>query len=386
MTDHSTPNNPSADKTTAGDGTAGLSRRQMLLGLGSIGALAVGAAACGDVSTPGSGPKGGSGGKLELTMFVFLGGDLGKMPKEFAQEWQSSHPNVRLKIYEESNQVGYPKMVSAKKTNAKRPLVHLGFFNAQTTEQGVLDEMWHPLDYAALKNAADIRDIAKRDDQFGIGIGTDQIGLLYNTEKFGGKPSSWQELWDSSNRGKVTMFGFPWYAVFAAAHLNGGGLDDMEPGWRAWEENAKNIRTLVTSNPQYLNVLSSGSAPLTGYFNGTGKQWIASGAPLRYVPPAEGAVPVPVNLQVASGQSDAQLEACQEIVDAMISPKWCARWAETSVEVPANTKATLPDDLASLPAFKDTTIDQLLPVDYAIVGKNQSAWTDRWNRDIVSRI
>ncbi|HEX5997122.1 MAG TPA: extracellular solute-binding protein [Jiangellales bacterium] len=364
-----------------------VTRRRLLAGLGALGAATLGAAACGDVTTGGGSGGGSSGGKkLELTMFVFLGGDLGKMPKEFADEWQADHRNVTLKLYEQSNQVGYPKMVAQKQTDPTKPLVNLGFFNAQTTEQGILDQMWAPLDYAAMTNATDVRQQFKRDDGYGIGIGSDQIGLLYNTQKLTPKPTSWQALWDPANRGKVTLFGFPWYAVFAAAKLNGGGLDDMEPGWRAWQENAKNIRTLVTSNPEYLNVLASGTAPLTGYFNGTGNQWIAGGAPLEYVPPDEGAISVPVNLQVVAGQDSDHLAACHEIVDAMLSPKWCSRWAETSIEVPANTKSSLPSHLAGLPAFSEATVEKMLRVDYAIVGKNQSAWTDRWQRDVVTRM
>jgi putative spermidine/putrescine transport system substrate-binding protein len=362
-----------------------VTRRSLLRGLGALGAVTLGATACGKVSTGGAG-NGTGGKKLNLTMFVFLGGDLGKMPKQFADEWHSSHPNVTIKLYEQSNQVGYPKMVAQQKTDPANPLVNLGFFNAQTTEQGILDKMWAPLEYPAMKNAADIREQFKRADHYGIGIGADQIGLLYNAGKLGTKPTSWASLWDPANRGKVTLFGFPWYVVFAAAKLNGGGLDNLEPGWKTWQDSAKNIRTLVTSNPQYLNVLASGTAPLTAYFNGTGNQWIAGGAPLEYVPPDEGAVAVPVNLQAVAGQSSSQLEACQEIIDAMLSPKWCGTWAETSIEVPGNAKSALSAKLAALPAFAAANVDRMLTVDYAVVGKNQSAWTDRWQRDVVTRI
>lgn len=365
--------------------TTTLSRRGLLEGLGLVGLASVGLAACGDVSSPGS-SGGGSGGKLELTMFVFLGGDLGVMPKEFAEEWESSHPNVKLNIYEESNSVGYPKMVARRSTNPDAPLVHFGFFNAQTTEQGILDKMWTPLDYAALTNAADIRDTFKREDQVGIGIGADQIGLLYNEDALGSAPESWASLWDPEFRGKVSFFNFPWYAVYMAAVAQGGGLDDMDPGFALWAEQAENIRTIVTANPEYQNVLASGTAPLTAYFNGTGHQFINGGAPLTYAPSDEGAIPVPVNLCMVDGLSDDEQEAATEVIDEMLSPKWCARWAETSIEIPANEKATLPSDLADLPAFSEETVAGLQQIDYAIVGQNTADWTDRWTQDVVSKI
>jgi len=264
--------------------------------------------------------------------------------------------------------------------------VHFGFFNAQTTEQGILDKMFTKLDYSAIKNAADVRDVFKRQDQYGIGIGADQIGLLYNAAKLGSSPQSWAELWDPKNQGKVSFFNFPWYAVYMAAKAAGGGLDNMDPGFAVWAEHAKNIRTIVTANPEYQNVLASGTAPLTAYFNGTGHQFIKAGAPLTYAPSTEGPIPVPVNLCVVDGISDDEKAATTEIIDAMLDPKWNAQWAATSIEVPANQKATLPPDLASLPGFSESAIAKLQTIDYAAVGKNTSAWSDRWKREVQAKM
>src|SRR6185503_13192680 len=69
---------------------------------------------------------------VEVTMFVFLGGALGVMPKAFKEWYESNHQNVKINIYENSNTVGYPLMVAAKRQDASKPFVNLGFFNAQT--------------------------------------------------------------------------------------------------------------------------------------------------------------------------------------------------------------------------------------------------------------
>jgi len=380
------PHRSATPPTPAQPGTA-LTRRSVLRGAGAIGLSAMGAAACSNVTAPGASTNtSGDGKKLELTMFVFLGGDLGVMPKAFAKEWEQSHPNVKLTIYEESNSVGYPKMVARKASSPQSPLVHFGFFNAQTTEQGILDKMFAPLDYSAITNAADVREAFKRKDQYGIGIGADQIGLLYNAAALGSSPQGWAELWDTKNQGKVSFFNFPWYAVYMAAKSAGGGLDNMGPGFALWAERAKNIRTIVTANPEYQNVLASGTAPLTAYFNGTGYQFIKAGAPLTYTPSTEGPIPVPVNLCMVDGISDDQKTAATEIIDAMLSPKWNAQWATTSIEVPANQKASLPPDLASLPAFSEAAIAKLQTIDYAVVGKNTAAWSDRWKREVQPKM
>src|SRR3954452_16653812 len=98
---------------------------------------------------------------VEVTMFVFLGGALGVMPKAFKDWYEGKHSNVKINIYENSNTVGYPLMVAAKQQDASKPFVNLGFFNAQTSAQGDLDGMWEKLDYGHLENAKDIYPVFK---------------------------------------------------------------------------------------------------------------------------------------------------------------------------------------------------------------------------------
>lgn len=364
-----------------------ISRRTLLAAtLGLAGGAALSACAPVGQDAGAGGDSGSSNGKLQLTMFCFLGGDLAVMPKEFAAQYMDDNPNVEITFYEESNSVGYGKMLAQRQADPEKPLVNLGFFNASTTVQGVNDEMWQPLGYSDMANAGDILPTFTRADEMGIGIGSDQIGLLYNSELVTTAPTSWADLWDEANADRLAFFGFPYYAVVMAARLNGGDENNLEPGWQLWNENADLIRLIVESNPQYLNVLSDGSAAMTSYFAGTGQQWINDGAPLAYSVPEEGAVPVPVYLQSVAGQDDDQLEVCQDIIDQMLSPEWSSRWAETSVQVPANSVSALPESLAGLPAFQQSTVDSFVDIDWDVIGTNMPEWTDRWNSEIASKI
>ncbi len=325
--------------------------------------------------------------KVNVTMFVFLGGALDVIPKAFVSWYQEKNPNVSIQIYENSNTVGYPLMVAAKKQGGP-PLVNMGFFNGQTTAQGDLDGMWEKLDYSAMPNVKDIYPAFKRANQHGIGIGADQLGLVYNTQTLKGPaPTSWADLWNPTYAGQVTFFTNYWEAVYAAAKLNGGGLRNMTPGWNLWASKAHDqIRTIVTSNPQYLQVLTNGTASLTSYFNGTCIQWVRQGAPLKYVVPKEGAINVPVYLQSVAGNTPLQSEACQEIINAMLSPKWCGGWMNTAIEVPANQKVKLPAEFKSLPAFQPSTIEHLIKLDWGVVAKAIGTWNTLWNQDVAGKL
>ncbi|MEV0608671.1 extracellular solute-binding protein [Polymorphospora rubra] len=366
---------------------AQMSRRSLLGAAAAAAALPLLSACGGEIDTDTDAPDGGTAsGKETITIFAFLGNRLADMPKAFAQDYMSRHPNVDIKIYEDSNAVGYPKILAAKQATPDKPLVNMGFFNSQISAQGDLDGTWNTLDYAALSNATDISDTFRRPNSNGIGIGADQIGIVYNTENISTPPAGWADLWDDRHRGKLTLFDYWWQVVFMAARLNGGSLSNMDPGWNLWREKAGNIRTLVTANPEWQQVLSNGTADITSCWNGTGLQFKADGAPVDYVVPAEGAIAVPVYLQTVQGNSDNQQEICLDILNEMLAPKWCQMWAETAVQAPANSGVTLPADLAGLPGFQQANVDKLISVDWGLVAQQNAAWRSRWDADVKANI
>jgi putative spermidine/putrescine transport system substrate-binding protein len=370
------------------DATTGkkLSRRDVLAAGGAaVGALAVGADPIRAVTAR---PRRRvAPANVNVKMFVFLGGALEVMPRRFKDWYEGRNPNVTIEIYANSNTVGYPLMVAAKRQDPTKPFVNMGFFNAQTTAQGDLDDMWQVLDYGSLKNAKDILPVFQRSNRKGIGIGADQLGLVYNKTQIRRVPRSWRDLWNDEYAGQLTFFDYYWQAVYAAARLNGGDLRHMTPGWNLWRQRAKQqIRTIVTSNPQYVQVLTNGTAPFTSYFLGTATQWIRQGAPLEYVVPSEGAINVPVYLQSVKGNTPQQTEVCRDIIDKMLSPTWCGGWMNTTIEVPANSKVKLPAEFSRMPGFQKQTIDKLWKPNYQVVAKAIATWRRQWDQDVKGRI
>jgi putative spermidine/putrescine transport system substrate-binding protein len=366
-----------------------LSRRRLLAMAAAAAALPALNACGGDIETDpdaDDAASGAPGGKESITIFAFLGNRLADMPKAFAADYMSRHPNVEISIYEDSNAVGYPKILAAKQTTPDKPLVNMGFFNSQISAQGDLDGTWNTLDYAALSNAGDVSDTFRRPNSNGIGIGADQIGIVYNTENISTAPTSWAALWDDAYRGKLTLFDYWWQVVFMAARLNGGSLENMDPGWDLWKAKAGNIRTLVTANPEWQQVLSNGTADITSCWNGTGLQFKDDGAPVDYVVPTEGAIAVPVYLQTVQGNTDNQQEICVDIVNEMLSPRWCQMWAETAVQTPANSAVSLPANLAELPGFRAENVAKLISVDWGQVAQNNADWRARWDADVKANI
>ncbi|MFI1093752.1 PotD/PotF family extracellular solute-binding protein [Streptomyces sp. NPDC020917] len=364
-----------------GTGTP-LTRRSLLAGGGAV-AAGLFLAACASNKQPGSTGSSGGGKKLVITMTPFAGADLGLMPREFAKEYQDKHPNVQIKI---DDTLIMTKQTAAYQADPHKPLNNLAFSNGGYTATGKSTGMYLKLDYSRIPNTQYLHPKFVEADHCGVVFGADQMGLVYNSKTYPQGFSSWADLWAPAQNGKLCFFSIPWWAIGMAAKLHGGGWDAMDPGFSLWAEHAKNIRTIVTANPQFLNVLSTSEAPLTSHYLGTSTAWRAQGAPIGYSRPDEGAFFDPVGININSGSSDDQLEVCYDIINEMLAPKWNQRWVDTSVEIPAVSTSRLTDKLKAIPAIAAGADQKFVDVDWATVGKSMTAWTERWNKDVVSKI
>ncbi len=58
----------------------------------------------------------------------------------------------------------------------------------------------------------------------------------------------------------------------------------------------------------------------------------------------------------------------------------------TAVQVPANSKTTLPAEFKSMAAFQKSTVDNLIKLDWQVVAKANSTWHQLWDEDIKAKL
>jgi putative spermidine/putrescine transport system substrate-binding protein len=324
-----------------------------------------------------------SGKKLTITVTPFAGADLAKMPKAFAEEYQAKHPNVTINF---DDTVLFTKQVAGFKADPNQALTNLAFSNSGSTATGKALGMYKKLDYSKIPNTSHLAPNLVEKDHCGVVFGADQMGIVSNKDAYPHGLKSWTDLWSDSQKGKECFFTIPWWAIGIAAKQDGGSWNDMDPGFKIWADHASNIRTIVTANPQFLNVLASGEAPLTSHYFGTSHVWASQGAPLQYSTPKEGVVFDAVGVNVVAASSDDQIEVMYDMINEMLTPRWNGMWADTAVEVPALTTTKLTDKLKKLPQISAGAKQDFVKVDWDAVGQNLPAWTAQWNKDVVSKI
>ncbi|RKF14157.1 ABC transporter substrate-binding protein [Roseovarius spongiae] len=242
-----------------------------------------------------------------------------------------------------------------------------------------------PLEDSEIKN--DVYDIARLGDN-SIGLGFVATGFTYNTEWFEREgwepPSSWKDLTDPKFEGILSVppisntYGL--HTLVMMARLNGGGENDIDPGFTAMtEEVAPNVLVFEPSSGKMSELFQSEEIALSIWGSGRTKSLADTGFPAAFAYPDEGAVA----LMIAACpvvDSDAPEEA-QAFIDYLLDPEVQVKLADAIGAGPTNKNAELPENLAASLPYGDKIAD-LVAVDWDVINPLREEWTKRWAREV----
>lgn len=344
-------------------------------------------AACGGAQpSDQAGGETSSGEKVKLTMFIWAGANQGVVPREVVQKYLAEHPNVEIEFLEGTNAQVYPQMVAAKQATPDQPLVHFGFFNVSTVYQGIVDDMWEPLNPDRIPNLANTYQELAPPNHMAAAFGMTTMGLMYNTQAVTDPPDSWSALWDPAYRGRVVAFDYQWQPLILAARLNGGDERNIDPGFRVWKENAANFKALVSTNDALKNLVVSGDAWIAPWFSSQWKVWADEGAPLGFVTPKEGPLAFQTFLAIVKGVTDEQRKVAEDIINLLLSPENAGRYAELTHSVPLVKNAKVSEAVMNDPNFSPLLAEKAIQLDWQAIAENNAAWKERWDREVKANI
>ena len=234
-----------------------------------------------------------------------------------------------------------------------------------------------------IPNLAQVRDEAL--SPYGIAPITfsSALGFLVNSErfKFSEPPRSWAELWEPRFRSELALFDFgstlgPAFLVMAA-RLEGGSETDIEPGFAKLAELSDHAVVFQSSGPANNLMVAQGEAGITFGLASQTLDLKANGAPVEWIVPAEGAIALPQGFQIAAQAHAPGL--ARRFVDYTLSVDTQTRLAEELLLVVTNKNVSLSSDTAALVPLKN-----IIYLDFATIGAERGAWTDRFNREILA--
>jgi putative spermidine/putrescine transport system substrate-binding protein len=246
--------------------------------------------------------------------------------------------------------------------------------------------MWAKLDPARVPNMNNVLKEYVRPEGRGVGYMMSAIGILYNKNAMKEPPTSWTDLWNPANRGRVTMFDYDARALSIAARLNGGSEKNPGPGFKIWSDNAKNLRALVDSNDAIKNLVSSGDAWMAPWFSNIAKVWIEEGAPLGLAIPKEGAIAFPLFLAMVNGVTPAQQAVCEDLINELLSADNSGRYGTLTKGIPLATNAKLSEEQMKDPTLNLSVAAKAILLDYNYIGEVASEWRERWDREVKFKL
>ena len=261
---------------------------------------------------------------------------------------------------------------------ASADVIHLNSSDAfEMRQQEVVDD----LDLSRIPNYADV--VEELRTPYFVPWLYSGVVIIYNKDKVAEPPKSYAELWDPKWAGRIGLTNQLYFNyMLMAGVVAKGGMTDADDGKPLLERLAAESRPRLYAAHQQLQAgLANGEVDIAVNYKARGLQWAHDGQSLGMQFPEEGAIAVTFGACLTTyGQNK---DAGYDYLDAMLDPTAMAGLAEASFYAPANTKATLTDELRGLIDFTADERAKMRFLDYAYVARNSAAWLEWWNKSFA---
>jgi len=205
------------------------------------------------------------------------------------------------------------------------------------------------------------------------------FGIVYRPDLVpGGKITSWAELWGPGFANKIaapTPTLFQGRMILVAALLNGGGVDNVDPGIAKLQELKKNVAFWFSSDPQARKALAQGEVSVMVTSSSTIKTLADQGVKVDMVSPK----PAPILFEGMTILKTGKEQMAAQFVNYLIGREAQAVITEVWNMGPVNKNVAPAGKFASiLPKRGDE-----VTFDDAVVNERLGKWTDLFNANVA---
>lgn len=278
--------------------------------------------------------------------------------------------------------------ISKLQAQKDNPQIDVACLDDGPREQAKAMGLLQASDPSKMPNLANVYKVAQMPDHIGVGWAVFGVGLVYNPDAYKKAglepPKSWNDLADPALKGHViadtitSTYGLDLLLMLAKA--NGGGMDNLDPGFAKMKEIADNVITFNTT------------ADLSPYFQ-QGEAWAGiwtngeangyrtkTGFPMTFVYPTEGAPALMATANVVKGAPNADL--ADAFLNYLVGKEAQQVVGEKIGFGPVNGEVKLSEKQAANVTYGPEAAAALVQLDWSIINAKRSEWTDRWNREI----
>jgi putative spermidine/putrescine transport system substrate-binding protein len=260
----------------------------------------------------------------------------------------------------------------------------VAYMDSQIVKQAKAEGLLQPLEPAKIAGWNDLYDASKDKDNYWVSMMFAGTIITYNTNLVKTPPTSWAELWKPEWKGKLAIPDISGTSgqqfLMAAARLNGGSVENIDPGFEAIKRLKPNVQMMYTQPDQIIPLFERGDIALAVWYTDRTGAAATKGVPVAAAYPKEGAIGIVPTVAVPKASQKRDL--AQKYIAALLAPEGQLCFAQSQFAGPTNKKVQLPADLAKLVPYGDLVQRMYFP-DTDFVAKKFPEWSERWGREIA---
>jgi putative spermidine/putrescine transport system substrate-binding protein len=204
------------------------------------------------------------------------------------------------------------------------------------------------------------------------------VGIIYKTKEVKKPITSWADLWAPEFKGQLALPNLAMYQgsmLLVAAVLNGGSVDNVDPGFKAFERIKPNVALFYGSDAQARQAMAQGEVSVLVAPPSQAKRMRDQGIEVKMISPKPAPMLFDVMMLVRSGNEKNALKYIDFVASLEMQELISARLGMAPVSSTAKPSDELVDEL---PKPGDE-----VAFDDAKLNANISAWTERFNKEIA---
>jgi putative spermidine/putrescine transport system substrate-binding protein len=260
----------------------------------------------------------------------------------------------------------------------------VAYMDSQIVKQAKAEGLLQPLEPAKIAHWGDLYEASRDKDGYWVSMMFAGTIITYNTNLVKSPPTSWADLWDPSFKGKLAIPDISGTSgqqfLMAAARLNGGSIENIDPGFEAIKKLKPNVQMMYTQPDQIIPLFERGDIAVAVWYTDRTGAAAAKGVPVAAAYPKEGAIGIVPTVSVPKASQKHDL--AQKYIGTLLSPEGQLCFAQTQFAGPSNKTVRLPADLAKLVPYGEMVQRMYFP-DTDFVARKFPEWSERWGREIA---